>query len=455
MQPAGGSRHGAGTMPGRPRAAVVGAGVSGLTAAYLLQRRYDVTLYEADGRLGGHADTREVPTPDGRLLPLDTGFLVHNIRTYPTLTRLFSELGVESQETEMSLSVRCQGCGLEYAGSRGIRGLVPRAGQLARPEYLRMLAAVPGFYRAARRLLRARSLPPDPGPPAPEASPDLNMSPDPDSLTLGDFLTAGGYDRYFTGHFVAPLIAAVWSCSPADARAYPARYLFEFLDNHGMLTLGRAPSWRHVVGGSKTYVEQIAKQITSIRGGVPVRSVRRAGGGVEVTDANGEAGWFDAAVVATHPDQALALLAAPTRAEREVLGAFSYSASEVALHTDESLLPRSPAVRSSWNYLLSDCAGSADKVHVSYYLNRLQRLAEPVGYIVTLNTLDQVRPERVIDRMRYEHPLYTRQSVAAQRRLGELNSGMLAYAGAYHGWGFHEDGCRSAVTAAGSLGVTW
>jgi len=453
MQPAAGSRQGAGTMPGRPRAAVVGAGVSGLTAAYLLQRRYDVTLYEADGRLGGHADTHEVPMPDGRLLPLDTGFLVHNTKTYPTLTRLFTELGVTSQETEMSLSVRCQGCGLEYAGSRGIRGLVPRAGQLARPEYLRMLAAVPGFYRAARRLLHAPSGPPD------LESPDLESpdpeSPDPDSLTLGEFLTAGGYSRYFTGHFVAPLIAAVWSCSPGDARAYPARYLFEFLDNHGMLTLGRVPSWRHVVGGSKTYVEQIAKQITSVRSGVPVRSVRRADGGVEVTDANGEAGWFDAAVVATHPDQALALLAAPTRAEREVLGAFSYSASEVALHTDESLLPRSPAVRSSWNYLLSDCAGSADKVHVSYYLNRLQRLTEPVGYIVTLNTLDQVRPECVIDRMRYEHPLYTRQSVAAQRRLGELNSGMLAFAGAYHGWGFHEDGCRSAVTAAGSLGVTW
>ncbi len=436
MHEATGSRRCAGGPADRPRAAVVGAGVSGLTAAYLLQRRYDVTLYEADGRLGGHADTHEVPTPDGRLLALDTGFLVHNTRTYPTLTRLFTELGVESQETEMSLSVRCQGCGLEYAGSRGMRGLIPRPGRVARPEYLRMLAAVPGFYRAARRLLQGGSRYPD-------------------MLTLGDFLTAGGYDRYFTGHFVAPLVAAVWSCSPRDAWAYPARYLFEFLDNHGMLTLGRAPSWRSVVGGSKTYVEQIAKQITSVRSGVPVRAVRRVGGGAEVTDANGEAGWFDAAVVATHPDQALALLAAPTPAEREVLGAFSYSASEVALHTDESLLPRSPAVRSSWNYLLSDCAGSADEVHVSYYLNRLQRLSEPTGYIVTLNTLDQVRPELVIDRMRYEHPLYTRQSVAAQRRLGELNSGVLAYAGAYHGWGFHEDGCRSAVTAAGSLGVTW
>lgn len=426
------------SRPARPRAAVVGAGVAGLTAAYLLQRRYEVTLYEASDRLGGHADTHEVPAPDGRLLPLDTGFVVHNTRTYPTLLRLFGELGVESQETEMSLSVRCLGCGLEYAGSRGIRGLLPSPGQLVRPGYLRMLAAIPGFYRAARRLLDS-----------PHASPDI------DPMTLGDFLEAGGYDPYFTGHFVVPLVAAVWSCAPGDALAYPARYLFEFLDNHGVLSLARSPSWRTIVGGSRTYVEQIAKQITSVRSGIPVRALRRAGGGIEVTDAGGESGWFDAAVVATHPDQALALLASPTRAEREVLGAFRYSSSDVALHTDGSVLPRSPAVRSSWNYLLSDCAGSADQVHVSYYLNRLQRLSEPADYILTLNRLEAVRSGLVVDRMSYEHPVYTRRSVAAQQRLPELNSAVLAYAGAYHGWGFHEDGCRSAVTAAGSLGVTW
>lgn len=421
----------------RPRAAVVGSGVVGLTAAYLLQRRYDVTLYEAADRLGGHADTREVAAGGGRLLALDTGFLVHNTRTYPTLTRLFDELGVQTQESEMSLSVRCLGCGLEYAGSRGARGLAPRAGQLRRPEYLRMLAAVPRFYRAARRLLDT--------PPGPAER---------DTVTLADFLRAGGYDPFFVGHFVLPLVASVWSCSPGEALAYPASYLFEFLDNHGVLSLARSASWRTVVGGSVSYVQRIAKQIPSVRTGTPVRALRRAGG-VEVTDEACETRRFDAAVVATHPDQALALLADPTRAERRVLGAFRYATSEVALHTDDSVLPRSPAVRSSWNYLLSDCAASADRVHVSYYLNRLQRLSEPADYIVTLNALDRVAAGRVIDQMTYQHPLYTAASVAAQRRLPELGSAVLAFAGAYHGWGFHEDGCRSAVAAARSLGVAW
>ena len=420
----------------RPTAAVVGAGVAGLTAAYLLQRGYDVTLYEAAGRLGGHADTHEVPAADGRPLRLDSGFLVFNAQTYPTLMRLFGELGIRSTETEMSLSVRCEGCGLEYAGSRGIRGLTTQPGWFARPGYLRMLGAVPAFYRAARHHLDA-------------------CKGGGDELSLRDFLAAGGYDPYFTGHFVVPLVAATWSCSPDAALAYPARYLFEFLDNHGILSLGRSPAWRTVSGGSKTYVDQIAKQITSVRAAAPVRALRRGAGGVEVTDDAGQTGRFDAAVVATHPDQALALLASPTSAEREVLGAFTYAVSDVALHTDASVLPRGKAVRSSWNYLLSDCAGSADQVHVSYCLNRLQSLDEPEDYVVTLNRLDQVSPELVIRRMRYEHPLYTPESVAAQQRLGELNAGPLAYAGAYHGWGFHEDGCRSAVTAAAALGVRW
>lgn len=422
----------------RPKAAVVGSGVSGLTAAYLLQNRYDVTLYEADGRLGGHAHTHEIPVRDGRLVPLDTGFLVHNTRTYPHLVRLFAELGVGTQDAEMSLSVRCEGCGLEYAGSRGLAGLVPGRGNPASRRYLRLLATVPRFYRAARKLLTS-----PPGPPGGK------------ELTLGDFLVLEGYGPYFTGHFVIPLVAAVWSCSPADALAHPARYLFEFLDNHGMLSLARSPSWRTVTGGSMTYVRQVAKQLTSVREGTPVRGMRRTGGGVEVTTASGHAIWYDAAVVATHPDQALALLTVPTPAEREVLGAFRYSVSEVLLHTDAAVLPRRAGARSSWNYLLSDCAGSAAAVHVSYYLNRLQRLCEPEDYIVTLNRADLVAADRVLARMRYEHPLYTEQSVAAQRRLGELNADGLAFAGAYHGWGFHEDGCRSGLTAAAALGVSW
>jgi uncharacterized protein len=423
--------------PARPQAAVVGAGVAGLTAAYVLQQAYDVTLYEADDRLGGHAHTHDIATPDGRVLALDTGFLVHNERTYPNLIRLFAELGVAARDTEMSMSVRCEGCGLEYAGSRGPLGLFPTAGSLARPPYLAMLAAIPGFYRAARRLLD---------------SPD---APGQEPLTLGEFLRRGGYRQYFTGHFVAPLVAAVWSCSAADALNYPARYLFQFLDHHGMLKVTGSPAWRTVTGGSRSYVDRIAKQLTSVRAGSPVQAVRRAADGADVHDSDGGTRRFSRVVVATHPDQALRLLAAPTGAERDVLGAFRYSSSQVVLHTDTGLLPHAPRARASWNYLLHDCAGSAARVHVSYDLNRLQGLDEQAGYVVTLNTLDRIRPGSVIERMTYEHPLYTPQSVAAQRRLPELNDGVIAYAGAYHGWGFHEDGCRSGIEAARSLGVSW
>jgi uncharacterized protein len=420
--------------PGRPQVAVVGAGVAGLTAAYLLQRAYDVTLYEEQDRLGGHARTHDIAASDGRLLALDSGFLVHNTGTYPNLIRLFAELGVTTQDTEMSMSVRCEGCGLEYSGSRGPLGLFPAVGSAARPEYLAALAAVPGFYRDARHLL---------------------ASPGREPLSLGEFLRRGGYRRYFISHFVIPLVAAVWSCPPAEALAYPARYLFEFLDHHGMLRIARSPGWRTVTGGSRTYVERIAKQLTTVASGVPVRAIRRVPGGVDVHDGDGGTRHFTCAVIATHPDEALRLLAVPTVAERDVLGAFRYTSSEAVLHTDATLLPRARAARASWNYLLRDCSATAANVHVSYHLNRLQGLAEPADYLVTLNALDRIQPSRVLARMTYGHPFYDQRSVAAQQRLPGLNTPVIAFAGAYHGWGFHEDGCRSGIEAARALGVDW
>jgi predicted NAD/FAD-binding protein len=420
--------------PGRPQAAVIGAGIAGLTAAYVLQRGYDVTLYEAQDRLGGHAHTHDVAAPGGRLLALDSGFLVHNTRTYPNLVRLLGELGVTTQPTEMSMSVRCEGCGLEYAGSRGARGLFPDAGSLTRPRYLAALAAAPRFYRDARRLLRS----PDAGP-----------------LSLAGFLRRGGYRRYFVSHVVIPLVAAVWSCPPAEALAYPARYAFEFLDHHGMLQVARSPGWRTITGGSRCYVERIAKQLTTAATGLPVRAIRRVPGGVDVYDADGGLRHFAGAVVATHPDEALRLLDAPTSAEKEVLGAFRYTASQVLLHTDATVLPRVPAARASWNYLLRDCSGTAADVQVSYYLNRLQGLPGGTDYLVTLNALDRVRRSRVLARMTYGHPVYDERSVAAQRLLPALNTATLAYAGAYHGWGFHEDGCQAGVEAARALGARW
>ncbi|GAB2804139.1 FAD-dependent oxidoreductase [Actinoallomurus bryophytorum] len=401
------------------RIAVIGSGVAGLTAAYVLARNSDVTLYEADERLGGHAHTHDVGG-----LAVDSGFIVHNDTTYPLLTRLFRELGVQTQPSEMSMSIRCHGCGLEYAGGRGPGGLLVRRPGL---RYLRMLAEVPRFHRAARAVL-------DDG--AHESPP------------LGEFLD--GYSPYFVAHFATPLVAAVWSCSPADAMRYPARYLFSFLANHGMLSVTGAPQWRTVTEGSRSYVDRIAKELTSVRTGEQVRELRRTPGGVTLRAA-GDTEDFDAAVVATHPDQALRVLAEPTPAERDTLGAFRYSRNEAVLHTDGSVLPE--RARASWNYTMPSCVASADRVKVSYDLNRLQRLETSQPHVVTLG--EEIAERHVLARMVYEHPVYTPESVAAQARLPGLDDRRIVFAGAYHGWGFHEDGCRSGVEAARALGGVW
>ncbi|MER8114470.1 FAD-dependent oxidoreductase [Streptomyces sp. NPDC094031] len=420
---------------GPRRTAVIGSGVAGLTAAHILARAHHVTLYEADGRLGGHAHTHDLTAPDGRTHRVDSGFIVHNQRTYPNLLRLFSELGVVTQESEMSMSVRCEGCGLEYAGARGPRGLLAQPRNALRVPYLRMLAEVPRFHRAARALL------------ARDAADD--------TLTLGEFLDAARFSPYFRAHFMTPVVSAVWSCDAETALRYPAAYLFRFLAHHGMLSVSGSPVWRTVTGGSGRYVERIAAALHEVRAGTPVRSVLRHADGVDVTAADGSTAAYDHLVVATHPEQALRLLGDATPAEKDVLGAFRYSRNTTLLHTDTSLLPRSGGARASWNYLMPGCRAGADRVRVSYDMNRLQRLDAPQTYVVTLGGQDRVDPARVLARMTYEHPVYTPESVAAQRQLPGLNTAVTAFAGAYHGWGFHEDGCRSGVEAAVALGVRW
>jgi len=417
----------------RRKIAVVGSGVAGLTAAYVLQREADVTLYEAAARLGGHADTHDVTTGDGHLLGIDTGFIVHNERTYPLLRRLFAELDVATQESDMSMSISCGGCGLEYAGGRGLSGLLPSARTVSNPRYLRMLGEVVRFHRRARALLER----------------------DDDGQTVREFLAAGNFSPYFVAHFMTPLIAAVWSTAPTQTGDYPARYLFKFLANHGMLSVTGAPVWRTVVGGSARYVERAAKGLTSLQTSTPVRRITRVGGGVEIRDDADTITGFDGVVIATHPHQALDMLAAATTAEREVLGAIGYTVNPAVLHTDVSVLARAERAQASWNYALPSCDATPTNVHLSYNMNRLQRLNTDQTYVVTLNGEAQIDPSTVIDRMRYEHPVYTSESVGAQTRLPELNDGVVGYAGAYHGWGFHEDGCRSGVAAAASLGVTW
>lgn len=417
------------------RTAVIGSGVAGLTAAYILGGAGHVTLYEADDRLGGHAHTHELTSAyDGRVHRVDSGFIVHNRRTYPRLLRLFDELGVPTQESEMSMSVRCEGCGLEYAGARGPAGLFAQPRNLLRPRYLRLLAEVPLFHRAARRLLARGGE---------------------EALTLGEFLDREGYSAYFRAHFVTPMVSAVWSCDAETAQRYPAAYLFRFLEHHGMLSVSGSPVWRTVTGGSGTYVDRIAKHIGEIRTSTPVRSVRRHADRADITTEDGTTESYDAVVIAVHPDQALRLLAEPTSLERELLGAFPYSRNTTLLHTDTRLLPRAPGARASWNHLMPSCAADSGQVQVSYDMNRLQRLDATETFVVTLGGEDRVDPGRVLARMVYEHPVYTPESVAAQQRLPELAGDVCVFAGAYHGWGFHEDGCRSGVEAAAVLGVRW
>lgn len=427
---------------GPARVAVIGAGVSGLTAAYELSQRAQVTLYDADARSGGHADTTTVTTAGGEV-NVDTGFIVHNDRTYPVLLRIFTDLGIRTRPAEMSLSVRADGAhdgeGLEYAGARGIVGLFGDRRNLRRPAYLRMLGEILRFHRRARRLLSAQG--------------DVTEGEAPEDETLEEFLRRGRFSEYFVQHFMTPLVATVWSCDPATAGSYPARYLFTFLEHHGMLRVFGSPQWRTVIGGSQEYVRRITDVVTErggeVRTAAPVARVSEHDGGVSVTTADGTSRIFDAVVVATHPDQALAMLATPTPAQREILSAMPYSRNQVQLHTDTRLLPRTPGARGSWNHL----ERGNGAVVVTYDMTRLMRLPEVDGtrYLVTLNAADLVDPETVITSRDYAHPIYTPTSVAASRRSAELDSDRIVFAGAWQGWGFHEDGARSGLAAARRL----
>ena len=417
-----------------PSVAVVGAGVSGLTAAHVLSTRRAVTLFEAEPRLGGHAHTHDVTTADGRTLAVDSGFIVHNERTYPHLLRLFADLGVRTRPTEMSMSVTCSTCGLSYAGGRGPGGLFAQPWRAADPRFVRMLADVPRFHRAARRLLESE------GP----------------ETTWGEFLAAGHYSDHFIRHFAVPLVSCVWSSGAHDALGYPARHLFRFLDHHGMLSVTGSPTWRTVVGGSRTYVDRLSERLPDVRRKAPVAAITRHDDGVDVMTSDGRTTTFDQVVIATHADQALAVLADATPEEKRDLGAITYSANHTVLHRDAALLPQRRAARASWNHRTS-CGPAADDagVSVSYWMNRLQGLEDADELVVTLNGQGLVDPATVVAEMTYAHPVFTPAAVEAAQRLRSAGGERLAFAGAHLGWGFHEDGCRSGVEAAASLGVTW
>ena len=386
----------------------------------MLSQAHEVELFEREGRAGGHANT---VVHDG--LPLDTGFLVHNTQNYPLLCRLFSELGVRSHDSEMSFSVSCRDCGLEYSGRRPFAQLR----NAASPRFHGLLWEIGKWLRTARRSLD-------------EA--------DYESSSLGDYLDERGYSTRFRSHFLVPLTAALWSTAPGRALEFPAAHAIRFFENHGMLGFGRF-RWRTVTGGSRVYVSAIGDRLgTGLRLGRPVRSIRRAPDGVELRDAGGDLHRFDKVVVATHADEALALLEDPGADERRALAGFAYTTNEIVLHTDSSFLPAAPAARASWNYL----TGDDGRPTLTYYLNKLQGLDADRDYCVTLN--QEIPDEHVLERLSYAHPLYTVGTLRAQTELRRLSGQRhTLYAGAHLGNGFHEDGLASGVAAAAALGAHW
>lgn len=410
------------------RIAIVGGGISGLTAAHLLHRRHAIEVFEAQHRIGGHTHTVEVDV-EGERHAVDTGFIVFNEKTYPLFTRLLAELEVESQPTDMSFGVSCERTGLEW-GSRGLRGVLAQPGNLLRGSFRRMLRDVLRFNREAPALLSSED----------------------EKLTLGDYLCGGGYSEGFAEHYAIPMGAAIWSADPTSFLRIPATTFARFFANHGLLQTRPSLPWRVVRGGSARYLERLAAPLRDrIRVGCPVLSVRRREDGVELCSPLG-LHEFDRVVLAVHSDEALAMLADPSPLEREVLASIAYQENRVVLHTDASLLPRRAAARASWNYRVPRATGS--RARVTYDMNRLQGIASRRPLLVTLNGDDGIAPERVLQRFVYHHPVFDARAVAAQKLHGEINGlRRTHWCGAWWGHGFHEDGVRSALTACAPLGA--
>ncbi|GAB4191241.1 MAG: NAD(P)/FAD-dependent oxidoreductase [Thalassobaculales bacterium] len=412
------------------RIAVIGSGIAGLSAAWLLSQRHDVTVYEKDARVGGHANTVEARL-GGRQAAVDTGFIVLNERTYPNLLALFAELGVTLRASTMSFAVSLDQGRLEYGG-RDLRQVFAQKRNLASPRFMGMALDILRFFRSATALL---------------------ARPQDHHLSLGDWLAREGYGRAFMEDHLLPMAAAIWSCPPSAMLAFPAASFVRFFDNHGLLQYANRPAWFTVAGGSRDYVSRIeARLARPVRTACPVTGLRRVPAGVMLREAGGDEVFYDHAVVAAHADQALRLLSDPSPAEQAVLSAFAYQDNLAVLHSDPALMPRRQAVWSSWNYLGSG-DGLARRVSVTYWMNSLQGIDPALPLFVSLNPLREPAPALVHGRFRYEHPVFDAAAMAAQARLPAIQGGRRTwFCGAWCGYGFHEDGLAAGIAVARSLG---
>ncbi len=411
--------------------AVVGGGISGLGAAWLLSQGHEVSLIEAGERLGGHSNTVHIEI-EGRAVPVDTGFIVYNEHNYPNLTRLFEALAVETVASDMSFSVSLDRGDFEYFGNR--LGLFAQPSNLARPSFWRLLRDLVRFYREA---------------------PGFEQRGDLDRLSLGELLAAGGYSETFARRHLLPMAAAIWSSSLDDVLAFPARSFVRFFTNHGLFSLDRRPQWRSVLGGSRRYVEALsARYRDGVSVSTPIVGLRRERDGVRLRDATGQERLFDQVVLATHADQSLAILGdGASDLERRVLGAFRYQENRAVLHRDRSLMPRRKRVWASWNYLAEGDVDGTKGIAVSYWMNRLQRLPTERDVFVTLNPLRPPAADLTAATFLYHHPQFDQAALTSQELLPSIQgTDRVWFCGSYCGYGFHEDGLQAGFAVAEALG---
>lgn len=411
------------------RIAVIGSGISGLSAAWLMSQSASVTLYESDNRFGGHSNTVTVSGTDGDIA-VDTGFIVYNERNYPNLVELFRTVGVKTQPSNMSFAVSLNGGKLEYSGS-GLNGLMGQRGNIVKPQFWSMLRDLLRFYREAPLALSSSAV---------------------NDLTIGEYLDQNGYGASFVDNHLLPMGAAIWSASAEEMRAYPFKAFVRFFVSHGLLTLKDRPMWRTVTGGSRQYVKRLIKTLPDIRLSTRVVSIERSKDGVHILDERGNREVFSDVVLATHADQTLSMLVDASDEERNILSAFRYTDNEAVLHTDPTLMPKRKRTWASWNYIGENGQDGAQSLCVTYWMNRLQNIPMTDPLFVTLNPVREIAPENILRLIHYMHPVFDRAALDAQRNLWRIQGkNRIWFCGAYCGYGFHEDGLQSGLAVAEAI----